>query len=51
MSSIVQEEKTSSRSFVYFGVYCLGGVSLMSYIAYRGFTKAAVKMKVTRPAG
>lgn len=44
-------ESTSSRPFVYFGAYCFGGVSLLSYVAYRGFSQAAKKIKIDRPIG
>jgi hypothetical protein len=50
MSGIV-EENPSSRPFIYFGAYCFGGVSLLSYFTYRGFTRAMLKTKVNRPSG
>lgn len=47
----MQKEEGDNRQFVYFGAYCFGGVTLLSYIAYRGFSKAALKMKINRPSG
>ncbi len=47
----MHKEAGGNHSFVYFGAYCLGGVTLLSYIAYRGFSKAAHKIKVDRPSG
>ena len=41
----------SAKPYLYFGAYCLGGLSLFTYIAYRGFMKAAVRVKITRPKG
>ena len=45
------QQMNSNRPFIYFGAYCFGGVSLLSYVAYRGFSKAAHKIKIDRPIG
>lgn len=49
--SELQQEMNSNRPFIYFGAYCVGGVSLLSFIAYRGFLQAAKRIKVDRPVG
>jgi len=40
-----------TKPFLYFGGYCLGGLSILTYIVYRGIMKAAVKIKIDRPKG
>ena len=51
MDILTQSEKTPKVPIVFFGAYCLGGFSLLSYMSYKIFVKAATRIKLNRPKG
>ena len=36
---------------MYFGIYCFGGLSMLSYVTYKTFSKASMRIKVDKPKG
>lgn len=51
MNRHLDNEIHSNKPLMYFGGYCFGGISLISYLAYLSFSKASKKMLMDRPAG
>ena len=48
MSQIAIDKSSSKIPFIYFGTYCFAGFSVLTYMSYKGFSKASLRFKPDR---
>jgi hypothetical protein len=51
MQSKTEEDTNPISNVVYFAIYSFGGVSMLSYFAYRGFQQAAQRINIDKMLG